>query len=277
MPSRRFDSARWGQAWWENLTGPEKLIYWYLESNDRCPACGIYTVTFKRIAQETDHPLPLVERAIMSMQPHIMYDRSFDMVFIRRFIKDQRAGKNWMISVERELNKLEPHPFIKEFLQENHIFKIGYKKPLDRVWEHTDTDTYTFPDSLSLDLGGDARGGSAGGSNIEGPPAPPKIAEPQAPVKNKIHDHVFMADSEYNNLCERFGRARVDHEIENLDSYLANNEKKREGKNAYTDHGKVISTWLRKEDQKKGGAKDGKGKQLAKGEIDWDRVRRGQG
>lgn len=286
MPYRRINTSRWGEAWFEGLTAPEKLIYIYLESNDRCPACGIYQVTLKRIASETDLPISQVEKAVChGLQPFVLYDRHINLVFIRRFVKDQRCAPKWMISVDRTLNDLEPHPFIKEFLQENHMFEISYKYDMDSISIDTVTVTDTGSETLNLLGEGSKEGENQPEINLVDENRPARDPQPmesqliekrdseEPEAQRQFHDWVYMPESKYQELISKYGQARTDLDILKLDNYLEQNEALRLGasKKAYVNHFKVIGTWIESDNQKQKGKGGKHGK--AKGEPDYSIAR----
>lgn len=76
--------------------------------------------------------------------------------------------------------------------------------------------------------------------------------------------NVYVSDSEFEKLTERFGAQERDAHIEDLSRYLANHPKKK-----YASHYATILAWARK-DQKD--ARPSSIPQSSSGGIDWDRV-----
>lgn len=76
--------------------------------------------------------------------------------------------------------------------------------------------------------------------------------------------NVYVSDSEFEKLTERFGAQERDSRIEDLSRYLANHPKKK-----YASHYATILAWARK-DQKD--ARPSSIPQSSSGGIDWDRV-----
>lgn len=75
--------------------------------------------------------------------------------------------------------------------------------------------------------------------------------------------NVYVSDSEFEKLTERFGEAERDSRIEDLSRYLANHPKKK-----YASHYATILAWARKDQ------KDARVDSIPKTKdgIDWDRV-----
>ena len=76
--------------------------------------------------------------------------------------------------------------------------------------------------------------------------------------------NVYVSDSEFEKLTERFGAQERDSRIEDLSRYLANHPRKK-----YASHYATILAWARK-DQK--AAPVGAIPKSSSGDIDWDRV-----
>jgi hypothetical protein len=66
-------------------------------------------------------------------------------------------------------------------------------------------------------------------------------------LKKQYEDYVYLTDSEYQKLVEKFGKVNADDKIRKLDEYIGGY---RNAKKKYTDHYRVILTWARKDDLK---------------------------
>ena len=66
--------------------------------------------------------------------------------------------------------------------------------------------------------------------------------------KNTYRENVLLAPKEYECLCSDFGKDVADSKIEDLDNYSGTNSKKFK---TYTDHNKVLRSWLKKKGIKK--------------------------
>jgi hypothetical protein len=66
-------------------------------------------------------------------------------------------------------------------------------------------------------------------------------------LKKQYEEYVYLTDSEYQKLVEKFGKVSADDKIRKLDEYIGGY---RNAKKKYTDHYRVILTWARKDDLK---------------------------
>jgi len=73
--------------------------------------------------------------------------------------------------------------------------------------------------------------------------------------KNLYLEYVFLTEKEHQRLLTDFGKDQVDEMIEILDNYIGAIPKKR---NKYTDHNRVLRTWVLENYQEKHGKTGGK-------------------
>jgi len=72
-------------------------------------------------------------------------------------------------------------------------------------------------------------------------------------VKNKYLEYVFLTEKEHQRLLDEFGEKQINEMIKILDDYIGAMPKKR---NKYTDHNRVLQSWVLKRYQEENGGKD---------------------
>ncbi len=118
MPNRDFDSATWNDSWFEALTPEQKLLFVYTWTNNHCTPCGMYNITFNRMAYETGLDESEVRRMLPSLEPKIMYDPDKQILWVRNFVRKQKRGDAFLVGVGKSLLRIGEHFFVGLFLDE---------------------------------------------------------------------------------------------------------------------------------------------------------------
>lgn len=235
MPNRDFDTATWTDPWVETLSPMQKLLFFYLWTNNHCTSAGLYYISVKRISDETGLTVKQVHDLLPALAtpkeaPKVMYDETCNLVWVRNFIRKQRRGNKFLISVCNNLAKMKSHPFISMLLEEYKNFN-----DLAELQEKFNSSSVgTTYSGAVLDLFKKeevvGEGNNGAGKKLFG--SAERLSQEKAYVK--------LSEAEYLSLCKRFGRKGADDRIEELNSGIGSQGYK------YKDHYDTILSWDRK-------------------------------
>jgi len=130
-----------------------KLLFLYLITNEHINEAGIYKITFKTIANETDIPKERVIKLIKGeLSNNISYDSDNNVIFVHKFLKFNGGGNPKLLKKSIEKDR----ELIKTSLWEE--FDLCYSKdlkPLDNsfktVCQHTVSNSISNSNSLIND------------------------------------------------------------------------------------------------------------------------------
>jgi len=95
MPKRSIDSAIWDDTWFEALDPNDKLLFFYLLTNDRTNMLGIYEVSLKKISFDTGLTIKAISKAFTSFaEREKVYYTEENYVVIKNFLKHQAFNEN---------------------------------------------------------------------------------------------------------------------------------------------------------------------------------------
>ena len=85
----------WSDPWFEELNANRKLLYLYLFTNDHCNDIGVYPLTLRRMASETNMDIRTIQRALdyFAQSDKIEYNND-QFVWVKNYLKYQPVARN---------------------------------------------------------------------------------------------------------------------------------------------------------------------------------------
>ncbi|NQZ67920.1 MAG: hypothetical protein HRT89_07610, partial [Lentisphaeria bacterium] len=128
MPKRYIESSIWADSWFENLDSSDKLLFFYLLTNDRTNMLGIYEVSMKKISFDTG----LTTKAICKgFEGFAKASKAFytdeNYVVLKNFLKHQRFNANMKKSALAIYKDLPNSLKIKDLKLSNLTLEQGFE------------------------------------------------------------------------------------------------------------------------------------------------------
>jgi uncharacterized phage protein (TIGR02220 family) len=117
MPARYhpISSTLWSDVRLEGLRFEAKAFFCYLCSNDHLRPSGIYRVTDKQLAGETDLSVRTVQAYCQELAKRSLIVRDGSWLFVRKYLKRQ-PKTDWLLrGVERDILDCDSSPVLMEF------------------------------------------------------------------------------------------------------------------------------------------------------------------
>ena len=88
----------------QDYSAEGKLIFLYLITNDHLNESGVYKITYKTIANETDVSKEKVKKLIQGeLKNNVSYDEDNNVIFVHKFLKFNGSGNPKLI--KQSINK----------------------------------------------------------------------------------------------------------------------------------------------------------------------------
>lgn len=110
METRRYINVRtWSEAWFEDLSATDKLVWIYLNTNSSTNMLGAYSTSIRRLSYECHISEPAVRRSIKKLEvcKKIIYQDGF--VIIVDWMAQQSMNPSMRIAARKEYDKLPEH------------------------------------------------------------------------------------------------------------------------------------------------------------------------
>ena len=216
----------WKDPDFQAYSPDQKLIFFYLISNEATTESGIYPVTPKTIANETDLKIGDVNKAFENGFKNIMYDPGTQTIFIRNFLRYNGRGRPELIlrAIENEFTRIQT-PLWNNFIERYPAYSKGLD--VDSLPPHTplsNTNTISIPiykdvferlDKSCQDL--DKSG------------------------KIRHLEYVYLLPKEFETLKNKYGDQRAEKMVETLNEYFRANTNRLK---KYTSHYGAINSWV---------------------------------
>ncbi|PKL18389.1 MAG: hypothetical protein CVV49_06245 [Spirochaetae bacterium HGW-Spirochaetae-5] len=88
---RYIDTKIWNDHYFANLTQPEQIIFFYLITNSATNISGVYEISIKRIAAETNNNTDFVEETLKKFEKDEKIKYKDGWMLVINFIKHQRC------------------------------------------------------------------------------------------------------------------------------------------------------------------------------------------
>ncbi len=103
---RIINTNFWQDAFIEELTPPEKLLFIYLLTNSLTTLIGVYEITVKRIAYDTQLERDFIMATLNKFSESKKIHFTDNFIVIKSWLKNQKLNENMKISANKEINKL---------------------------------------------------------------------------------------------------------------------------------------------------------------------------
>jgi hypothetical protein len=124
---RTIDTCTWDDPWVTDLRPLDKLLFFYLLTNRRSTACGVFEITLDAMAFETGLSSRQVTDGLVRLAPKIVWWPEHRVIFIRNFFKHQSAQSNVANFTSAAAKKLLDFPWdVRELVIE--IYPTLYKE-----------------------------------------------------------------------------------------------------------------------------------------------------
>jgi hypothetical protein len=91
---RTVDTATWDDPWVTDLRPLDKLLFFYLLTNRRSTACGVFEITLQAISFETGLHTRQATEGLARLSPKILWWPAHRVIFVRNFFKHQSSQSN---------------------------------------------------------------------------------------------------------------------------------------------------------------------------------------
>lgn len=107
---RTIDTCTWDDPWVTDLRPLDKLLFFYLLTNRRSTACGVFEITVNAMSFETGLSSKQVTEGLVRLEPKILWWPAHRVVFVRNFFKHQCAQSNRDTFTTAAAKKLLEYP-----------------------------------------------------------------------------------------------------------------------------------------------------------------------
>ena len=184
----------WNDPDFENLTPSEKTIFLYLITNNATTDSGIYTVTPKKIANDTNVQLGTVNK-LLSNCKNLSYDFDNKCIFLHNFLQYNGGGRPNLLekALIRESNQFKT-PLWNEFVE-------FYPQYLEVIKPQAGTVNKQFLSEA-------------------------KLSEDKIGIKSTYKESIKLTDDEHKKLIDKYGESTLEVMLEKLDNYKLQHGKK---------------------------------------------------
>lgn len=91
---RTIDTAAWDDPWVAELEPLDKLLFFYLMTNRRTTACGVFEITVKAIAFETGMSQNQIKAGLQRLHPKVVWWPHHQAVWVVNFYRHQSSNGN---------------------------------------------------------------------------------------------------------------------------------------------------------------------------------------
>ena len=248
MPERGFNTEFWADTFVEALPPEGKLLYAYLWTNPHCNQAGLYRISLRRIAYETNLPLEELPHLIESLGPKVKWYPDENLIWVKNFIKHQSKSPKFLIGAASRLKDINNNGAVKELLEYNlkkYSISIPYTYSMDSVCI-SDSDTHSNANASAKSNADSEELGVVG----EEEAVEKKTSSGKDKSKRTFGEaaNVHLTTEEYDKLVERLGLQAAQWWIDELS--LAKGAR---GYKSQSDYLTILS-WERRAQRQKGGA-----------------------
>lgn len=161
MPERGFNTEFWADTFVESLPPEGKLLYAYLWTNPHCNQAGLYQITLRRMAYETNLPEETLPDLLKLLEPKVKWDPDQHLIWVKNFIKHQCKSPTFLTGVANRLKNMNNNGVVKELIDYNYrkySISIPYTYSMDTVGVE-----YAYPTKSSSNTRSSTRSGSKTG------------------------------------------------------------------------------------------------------------------
>jgi hypothetical protein len=134
---RTLDTATWDDPWFADLEPDAKLFFIYLITNRRTNACGVYEVTERQMAFETNLAGDRIHTLLIGLAPRIQWYPAEQIVWVRNFYRHNCHSPKMTTSAIGHLSRMPAHirrdvaEIYPELGSDEDRVSIGYAKGMD--------------------------------------------------------------------------------------------------------------------------------------------------
>ena len=136
MPERGFNTEFWADSFIQQLPQEARYLYIYLWTNEHCNQAGLYEITLRQIAFETELPKEKLPELLQMLEPKVRWYKEHDLIWVKNFLKRQSKSPKFLTAAAKCLNSIHHNGAIKEFLDynlEKYSISIPYRYSIDTV------------------------------------------------------------------------------------------------------------------------------------------------
>lgn len=115
-------------------TVSEKELFVWLFTNEHSSQAGIYPISTKTISEETAIPQKRVQQLFEKFIKDKKIKYQDKVLWVINFLKHQpNKSSKVLIRIAEDLNQLNSHPLVEEFLRKYEYLEIPYRYPIDTL------------------------------------------------------------------------------------------------------------------------------------------------
>lgn len=133
MPQRDFDTATWGDPFFQPLSPEAKLLFIYLWTNPNTNQAGMYEITLDTIAAGVRLPAEDIPGLMKSLEGHVEWSPDTNIIWVKNFLRRQCKSPKFFIAAMNCLKNINNNGMVKDFLNYNRNLLIQYQYNIDTL------------------------------------------------------------------------------------------------------------------------------------------------